>query len=128
MKKVIHTENAPKAIGPYSQGILANGFIFTSGQLPINPDTNELIADISQATAQCLNNIKAILEAGGSSLENIVKCNILLSDIADFAAMNKVYEGFFDDQPPARICYQAAKLPMNAIIEIEAVAIVGEVI
>lgn len=121
-KTVIETKNAPAAIGPYAQGIKIGEIVYTSGQLPIDPKTGELINDIKGATRQSLENVKAVLEAGGSSVGNIVKVLILLSDINDFAAMNEVYDEFFKGtEYPARSAFEVGKLPRNALIEIEAI-------
>ncbi|MEL1134614.1 RidA family protein [Desulfitobacterium sp. THU1] len=122
--KVLHTEKAPAAIGPYSQGIKAGNFVFTSGQLPLNPAIGELESDIRKATQQSLENIKNILESSGTSMDKVVKVTVFLRDINDFAAMNEVYGTFFTANPPARSAVQVARLPKDAIIEIEAIALV----
>lgn len=121
-KLIISTEKAPAAIGPYSQGIKAGNLIFTSGQLPLD-QKGELVADIEGATRQALDNIKAILEAAGSSLDKVVKTTVFLKDINDFAAMNAVYAAYFANNPPARSAVQAGRLPKDAILEIEAIAL-----
>lgn len=120
--KIIATNNAPAAIGPYSQGVEASGkILFVSGQLPIDPKTGEFAGkDIKSQTLQSLNNIKAIIEAAGYSLENVCKTTVLLSDINDFTAMNEVYAKFFGDVKPARAAFQVAAIPKAALIEIEA--------
>lgn len=123
MKKIVATSNAPAAIGPYSQGIDLGNMVFTSGQLPINPANKELVTSIKEATTQALNNVKAILEASGTTVDNIVKTTIFLKDLDDFAAMNEAYAEFFQNDCPARSCFQVAKLPMDAVIEIEAIAV-----
>lgn len=123
MKKIINTNNAPAAIGPYSQGIDTGSLVFTSGQLPLNPETKELVSDVAAATKQSLENVKAILEDAGTSMANVVKTTIYLKDIADFAAVNEVYGSYFPENCPARSCFQVAKLPMDAVIEIEAIAV-----
>lgn len=121
--KIIQTEKAPAAVGPYSQGTIAGNVIFTSGQLPLIPETGELVSDdIKKATLQSLNNVKAIVEEAGSSVEKIVKVNIFLNDINDFAAVNEVYSEFFGDHKPARSCVEVAKLPKAGLLEIEAIA------
>ncbi|MDY3006304.1 RidA family protein [Anaerococcus porci] len=121
--KVIETKNAPAAVGAYSQGIVTNGFVYSSGQLPLVPETGELISDdIKKATKRSLENIKNIIEEGGSSIEKIVKVNIFLADINDFAAVNEVYAEFFGDHKPARSCVQVAHLPKDGLLEIEAIA------
>lgn len=121
--KIIQTEKAPAAVGPYSQGTIAGNVIFTSGQLPLIPETGELVSDdIKKATLQSLNNVKAIVEEAGSSVEKIVKVNIFLNDINDFAAVNEIYSEFFGDHKPARSCVEVAKLPKAGLLEIEAIA------
>lgn len=122
-KKVIATEKAPKAIGPYSAGICAGDFIFTAGQIPVNPATGEMPATIEEQTRQSLNNVKAILEEAGSSMDKVVKTTVFLQDLGDFAAMNGVYAEFFTGACPARSAFQVVALPKGAKIEIEAVAI-----
>lgn len=121
-KVVITTQNAPAAIGPYSQGIKAGNLVFTSGQLPINPATGELITDIKAAARQSLENVKAILEAAGSSMNNAIKITVFLKDMNDFAAVNEVYSEYFTEKMPARSAVQVARLPKDGVIEIEAVA------
>ena len=121
-REVIHTNNAPGAIGPYSQGVIVGDFVYTSGQIPINPATGVMETDIKLATKQSMENVKAILEAAGTSLENVVKTSIFLKDLNDFAAVNEVYGTYFTENPPARSCVQVAKLPKDAVIEIEAIA------
>lgn len=123
-KQIINTQGAPGAIGPYSQAVRAGHFVYTSGQLPINPKSGELINDIKEATAQCLENAKAILEEAGTSLEKVVKTLVFLSDMNDFAAMNEVYAEYFTANAPARSCVQVAKLPKDAKVEIEVVALI----
>ena len=126
-KKVIITDQAPKAIGPYSAGVIAGQFIYTAGQAGLNPQTGQLVSGgIEAETRQTLTNLQHILEAGGSSLAQVVKTTVFLRDMADFAAMNLVYAGFFTENPPARSTIQAAALPMGAVVEIEAVAIIGD--
>ena len=121
--KIIETKNAPGAVGAYSQGIVSNGFVSSSGQLPLVPETGELISDdVKKATRQSLENVKAIVEAGGSSVEKIVKVNIFLDDVNDFAAVNEAYAEFFGDHKPARSCVEVGKLPKNGLLEIEAIA------
>ncbi|MCY6354098.1 RidA family protein [Clostridium sp. ZS2-4] len=122
-KKVINTEKAPGAIGPYSQGIKMGDLVFTSGQLPIDMESGELIVDdIKKATKASLENVKAILEEAGSSLDKVVKTVVYLRDINDFGAMNEIYGEYFNELQPARSCFQVAKLPKNAPIEIEVIA------
>ncbi|CAG7587759.1 RidA family protein [Peptoniphilus senegalensis] len=124
MVQILHTDKAPAAVGPYSQATEVNGFIFTSGQIPLIPETGELVSeDIKKATARSLDNIKAILEEAGSSLEKVLKVNIFLDDINDFAAVNEVYAEYFNTHKPARSCVEVANLPKKALIEIEAIAV-----
>lgn len=122
-KKVIKTDNAPEAIGPYSQAIMVGDFIYTSGQIPINPKTGIMETDIKLATKQSIENIKAILEEVGTSLENVIKTTIFLKDLNDFNVVNEVYATYFNENNPARSCVEIAKLPKDAVIEIEAIAI-----
>ena len=117
-KEVINTNNAPEAIGPYSQGVIVGDFVYTSGQIPLNPVTGELVTDIKLATKQSMENIKAILEEAGTSLNNVVKTSIFLKDLNDFEAVNEVYGTYFIENKPARSCVQVAKLPKDAVIEI----------
>ena len=122
MKKIIATNGAPAAIGPYSQAVELNGTVFVSGQLPVNPVTGEMPQGIEAQTRRALENIGAILEAAGLTYNDVVKTTVLLADMADFAAMNAVYAEFFTQDKPARVCFQAAALPKNALVEIDAVA------
>lgn len=122
-KQIIATGQAPGAIGPYAQGIAVGDFVFTSGQLPIDMRTGELeTADIALATRYALENVRAVLRAGGLDLAQVVKTTVFLADLADFAAVNQAYAEFFPENPPARSCVQVAALPKGAGIEIEAVA------
>jgi 2-iminobutanoate/2-iminopropanoate deaminase len=124
MKNVIVTEKAPKAIGPYSQGIDAGSFVFTSGQLPVDMASGELEKeDIKKAAKNSLENCKAILEQAGLSLKNVVKTTVFMADLSEFAAMNEVYASYFPENPPARSCVQVAALPLGAKIEIEVIAV-----
>ncbi len=126
MKKEVKTDKAPQAIGPYSQGIVANGFVFCSGQIPIVPQTGELsTGGIEDQTRQVLNNVSAVLEAAGTSLDNVVKATVFLQDMNDFAAMNKVYAEFFKTPFPARAAVQVARLPRDVKVEIEVIAILN---
>ncbi len=123
-KKIIKTDKAPAAVGPYSQGIYSNGFIFTSGQLPMDPKTGKLIeGTIGEKTELILNNISSILSSEGSSMNHIVKCTIFLTDMSKFTEVNKAYGNFFSENPPARSCIEVKGLPLGAEIEIEAVAV-----
>lgn len=127
MRHVVSTDNAPAAIGPYSQGIVAGGtFVFTAGQVSFDPDTGALIGNTTaEQTHQALKNLKAVLEVAGSSLSQVVKTTVFLQNMDDFVAMNEVYAQYFGDNPPARSAVQVAKLPKGALVEIEAVALVG---
>lgn len=127
MKKVIATEKAPAAIGPYSQGVRCGDMVFVSGQLPIDPATGAFAGeDIVSQTRQSLTNIRAILESDGLTMANIVKTTVLLKNISDFGAMNEVYATFFEGECPARAAFEVAALPKDSLIEIEAVAYCGE--
>lgn len=124
MKDSIHTDQAPQAIGPYSQAIRAGGFIFCSGQIPNDPATGQFVeGGIAEQTEQVLKNLSAVLEAAGSSLNRVVKTTVFLADMFEFAQMNDVYGKFFADNPPARATVEAARLPRDARIEIEAIAL-----
>ena len=123
MKKVLATTNAPAAIGPYSQAIRADKFVFVSGQLPIDPATGEFAGDdIASQTRQSLTNIKNILACEGLTMDNVVKTTVLLKNIADFGPMNEVYATFFETDCPARDAYEVAAVPKGALVEIEAIA------
>jgi 2-iminobutanoate/2-iminopropanoate deaminase len=124
VKQIIQTEQAPKAIGPYSQAIKSNGFVFASGQIPIIPETGEFVAGgISEQTEQVIKNLSRVLEAAGSGLNRVVKTTVFLADMEEFAAMNEVYGKFFSDEPPARATIEASGLPRGARVEIEAIAL-----
>ncbi len=123
MKKVISTEKAPAAIGPYSQGIKAGDFFYTSGQLPIDVKTGKMPLEIKEQTRQSLNNVKAILEAGGSSMDKVFKTTVFLSDMNNFAEMNSIYKEFFSGDFPSRSAVEVARLPKDALVEIEAIAL-----
>jgi len=123
-KKVIQTDKAPKAIGPYSQGVRARNFLFLSGQIPLDPKTGELAkGDIGQQTKQVLENIKGVLESQKLGMEDVVKVTIFLKNIGDFNRVNEVYSTYFPSSPPARSTLEVARLPRNAGIEIEAIAL-----
>lgn len=122
MKKVINTDNAPKAIGPYSQAIEANGMLFISGQIPINPSTGTMPDGILAQTEQVMQNIKSILDEAGYSFDNVIKSTCLLSDMADFKAMNEVYGKYYSVNPPARAAFAVKGLPLGALVEIETIA------
>ncbi|HDJ22959.1 MAG TPA: RidA family protein [Candidatus Aminicenantes bacterium] len=123
MKKEVKTKNAPEAIGPYSQAIVTNGLVFASGQIAIDPQSGQIVeGDIEKQTRQVLTNLKAVLEAAGSSLEKVVKCTVFLQDMNDFGRMNAVYSEFFRPPYPARAAVQVARLPKDVKVEIEAIA------
>lgn len=123
MKKIIHTDKAPKAVGPYSQATEANGMLFISGQLGINPETGQLAEGVEAQTRQVLANMKAILEAAGYEVKDVVKCTCLLKDMNDFKAMNAIYGEFFNSEPPARAAFGVCRLPLDGLVEIEAIAV-----
>lgn len=122
-KIVIDTKNAPGAIGPYSQGMIVGNLVYTSGQLPIDMATGELVQDVKLATKASLDNVKAILEEAGTSMDKIFKTTVFVKDLNDFNAVNEVYAAYFKSNPPARSCVQVAKLPKDAVVEIEAIAV-----
>jgi 2-iminobutanoate/2-iminopropanoate deaminase len=124
MRQAISTEQAPKAIGPYSQAIRAGNLLFVSGQIPIDPATGDLVVgDIATQTHRVFKNLTAILAAAGGSLDNVVRTTVFLADMGDFAAMNEVYAGYFSTPAPARSTVQAARLPKDARIEIDVIAV-----
>ena len=124
MREVIATEQAPKAIGPYSQAIRAQGLIFTSGQIAIDPATAQIVAgDVSAQTDRVLKNLAAILQTSGSSLEKVLRCTVFLKNMGDFAAMNEVYGRYFKQAPPARSTVEVARLPKDVLVEIDVIAL-----
>jgi 2-iminobutanoate/2-iminopropanoate deaminase len=124
MKKEVKTDNAPQAIGPYSQGIIANGFVFASGQIAIDPKTGKLsTGSIEEQTRMALTNLKAVIEAAGSSFDKVVKCTVFLKDMDEFNQMNAVYAEFFQPPFPGRAAVQVARLPKDVKVEIEAIAV-----
>jgi 2-iminobutanoate/2-iminopropanoate deaminase len=124
MREVISTQNAPNAIGPYSQAIRANGFIFVSGQIPVDPATQKIVdGGIAQQTEQVISNLEAILKAAGSGLDKVVRTGVYLRDMGEFAAMNDVYERFFPQSAPARSTVEVGRLPKDARVEIDAIAL-----
>jgi len=126
MKQIVTTEHAPKAIGPYSQAVIANGFAFLSGQIAIDPSTNQVMdGDVSAQTARALDNLKSVLEKAGSSLAQVVKTTVFLKDMGEFAKMNEVYGRYFTENPPARSTVEAARLPRDVRVEIDCIATVG---
>lgn len=127
MRQIVQTKQAPDAIGPYSQAVIANGFVFTSGQIPIDPATGQFVpGGIAEQTQQVLKNLKAVLEAAGTDLQQVVKTTVYLADMQDFTAMNEVYATFFGAEPPSRSTVQAAGLPRDARVEIDVVALAGK--
>jgi 2-iminobutanoate/2-iminopropanoate deaminase len=124
MRQLIATDQAPKAVGPYSQAIRAQGLIFTSGQIPIDPATSQIVAgDVSAQTERVLKNLAAILQASGSSLEKVLRCTLFLKNMGDFAAVNEVYGRYFKQEPPARSTVEAARLPKDVLVEIDVIAL-----
>ncbi len=124
MKEIISTEKAPGAIGPYSQAVKTGNMVFCSGQIPIDPQTGNFVSeDVAEQTRQVLKNLSAVLEAAGTSLNNVVKTSVFLLDMSDFAVMNEVYAEFFNENKPARATVQAARLPKDARVEIECIAV-----
>jgi 2-iminobutanoate/2-iminopropanoate deaminase len=127
VREIIRTEHAPQAIGPYSQAVRAAGFVFASGQIPIDPSTGQFVpGGVAEQTEQVLRNLSAVLEAAGTSLERVVKTTVFLADMNDFAAMNEVYGRYFKEDAPARATVEAARLPRDARVEIEAIALCGK--
>ena len=124
-KKIVHTDKAPAAVGPYSQAVKIGDMVYTAGQIALDPATGQIVeGDIQAQTERVLQNLQAVLKASGSSLKNVVKTTVFLQDMADFKAMNEVYGRFFDTKPPARSTVQVAGLPLGAQVEIEVVALV----
>ena len=125
-RRIVKTEGAPGAIGPYSQAVVAGGFVYASGQIPLDPATGQFVeGGVGEQTAQVLRNLSKVLEAAGSSLGRVVKTTVFLADMNDFAEMNEVYAGFFAEEQPARSTVQAARLPRDARVEIDVVALAG---
>jgi len=124
-REVVLTDDAPAPVGPYSQAIVAGGLVFVAGQIPIEPATGEMPDGIAEQTRLALRNVAAVLDAAGASLADVVKTTVFLQNLDDFAAMNAAYAEVFTDLPPARACVEAARLPKGALIEIEAIAVVG---
>lgn len=125
-RRTVSTPSAPRAIGPYSQGVVAHGFLYTAGQIALDPSTGALVGggDVARETERVLENVRAIVLAAGSSLDLVVRCDVFLADLADFGAMNEAYGRFFAANPPARVTVQAARLPKDARVEIAAIAAV----
>ena len=126
MREIVSTEQAPKAIGPYSQAVVSNGVAYLSGQIPLDPATGQLVdGDIAAQTERVLQNLKAVLEACGASMESVLKTTVFLKDMTDFPKMNEVYARYFASSPPARSTVQAARLPRDVSVEIDAIASVS---
>ncbi|MDR7511085.1 MAG: RidA family protein [Armatimonadota bacterium] len=127
-RKIVHTSHAPRAIGPYSQGVVAGGLVFCSGQIAIDPATGEMVgaSDVREQARRVMENLKAVLEAAGSSLARVVKTTIYLTDLQDFGTVNEIYGSYFQGEPPARATVQVAGLPKGAMVEIDAVALAAE--
>jgi 2-iminobutanoate/2-iminopropanoate deaminase len=125
-KQAVSTPHAPRAVGPYSQGILANGFIFVSGQVPLGPDGKLIVGDIQAMARQCLENIRAILAAAGATMEDLVKVTVFARDLNQFKAINEVYQSYFSKTPPARSFVEVSRLPRDAEIEMEGIAVLPQ--
>jgi 2-iminobutanoate/2-iminopropanoate deaminase len=124
-RKIVHTDDAPAAVGPYSQAVKIGKLVYTAGQIPLDPATGKMVeGDVQAQTDRALQNLQAVLEAASSSLSNVVKTTVFLQNMGDFAAMNEVYGRYFDEKPPARSAVEVAALPLGAQVEIEAVALV----
>ncbi len=123
MKKIVHTDKAPKAIGPYSQAIEANGMLFISGQVPVNPENGQILEGIEAQTEQVMKNIEAILTEAGYKFSNVIKSTCLLSDMVNFKQMNDVYGKYYAENPPARAAFAVKELPLKALVEIETIAV-----
>lgn len=123
MKKVISTNQAPAAIGPYSQAIEVNGMVFTSGQIPVNPATGEIPEGIEAQAEQVMKNVKNLLEAAGTSMDNVIKTTVFIKDMNDFTTINQIYAAYFEGDCPARSCVEVARLPKDVLLEMEAIAI-----
>lgn len=123
MKQVISTDKAPAAIGPYSQAIEVNGMVYTSGMIPVNPATGEIPEGVQAQATQALSNLSALLQAAGTSMNNVVKTTVFIKDMNDFAAINEIYATFFDGAFPSRSCVEVARLPKDVLLEVEAVAV-----
>ncbi|MDA7028385.1 RidA family protein [Bacillus sp. CLL-7-23] len=124
MTKVVRTKNAPQAIGPYSQGIIVNNMFYSSGQIPLTPSGEMIQGDIKEQTHQVFSNLKAVLKEAGASLETVVKTTVFLADMSQFTDVNEVYGQYFDQYQPARSCVEVARLPKDAMVEIEVIALV----
>ena len=124
MKQIIHTNNAPQAIGPYSQAVMANGTLYVSGQIPVEPATSAIISDkVEDQARQVMENVKAVVEAAGLTLDNVVKTTVFIKNMDDFAVINGIYSEYFKENCPARACVEVARLPKDVLIEMEAIAV-----
>lgn len=123
MKEIINTNKAPQAIGPYSQAVKINGFVFTSGQIPVCPKTGEVASDIQAQAKQALENLKEVLKEAGADMDKVIKTTVFIKDMNDFAAINEIYAQYFTDNYPSRACVQVARLPKDVGIEVEAIAV-----
>ena len=124
MRKIVSTDKAPAAVGPYSQAIVAGNLVFTAGQIPLDPENGKMVeGHVTQQAKQALKNLQAVLEAAGSGMDNVVKVTVFLKDMEDFAALNSVYEEFFGSSLPSRSAVEVARLPKDALVEVEAVAL-----
>ncbi len=127
MKQIIHTNNAPQAIGPYSQAVMANGTLYVSGQIPVVPATGAIVSDkVEDQARQVMENVKAVVEAAGLTLDNVVKTTVFIKNMDDFAVINGIYSEYFKENCPARACVEVARLPKDVLIEMEAIAVKSE--
>jgi 2-iminobutanoate/2-iminopropanoate deaminase len=126
MKEIVKTDGAPKALGPYSQAVVAGGFVFTAGQVGIDPANGEMAEGVAYQAERAMQNLREVLAAAGADFGDVVKTTIYLADLGDFAEVNEIYAAFFKDEPPARSTFQVAALPAGALVEIDMVAYVGE--
>lgn len=126
MKQIVTTNNAPGAIGPYSQAVIANGMLFTSGQIPVDPVSGEIPAEVEKQAETSLKNLRAIVEEAGSSMDKVLKTTVFIKDMNDFGKINEVYAQFFAEPFPARSCVEVARLPKDVLVEIECVAMIGD--
>lgn len=124
-KIIINTEKAPAVIGPFNQGIVAGNLLFTSGQLPMHPVTGEVPDCVEAQTIQVMENLKAIIEAAGCGMQNVVKTTVYLQNMSDFATVNEIYSGYFPEKPPARACVEVSKMAKGALVEIDAIALIN---
>ncbi|MBD5559380.1 MAG: RidA family protein [Clostridia bacterium] len=125
MKEIVETKAAPGAIGPYSQAVKTGGLLYTSGQLPVDPETGSMPDSVDKQAEQSLENLKAVVEAGGASMDSVIKTTVFIRHMDDFARINEVYAKYFDAPYPARSCVEVARLPKDALVEIECIAVIG---